>query len=83
MLANFLALVPLLLTIVSEFFSASARKRAAGEKFTLDQSTLKALVDRAVSRQLSEMAKISAGQASGWDAADEDAKQTKKEPPRA
>lgn len=66
------AIIPLLLLLFNEFFSAQARARAANEKFVIDQAALKKIVDEAVNKWNSQNAKDSGGAGNAWDNADSD-----------
>jgi hypothetical protein len=64
------ALIPLILLIFQEVFSAQARARARNEKFTLDQAQLKLIVDTALNHWLQGNAQASKDAGSAWDEAD-------------
>lgn len=70
-----LAIVPLMLLLFKEFFSAKARARAADEVFKVDQATLKKIVDSAVQGWIQKNAADSAKAGDAWDQADKDQKQ--------
>lgn len=72
MWAFIVSVVPLILLIFQEFFSAQARAREANRKFELDQETMKKLVDSAVQKWNDKNAKDSAGAGNAWDKADGD-----------
>lgn len=66
------ALIPLVFLIFKEVFSAQARARAADEKFVLDQTTVRKIVDAAVGKWVERNAQDSIGQGNAWDQADRD-----------
>lgn len=67
-----LAIIPLVTLIIQEFLSASARAKAANEKFELDQANLKKLVDSAVEKWVARNAVDSKDAGDSWDKADRD-----------
>jgi hypothetical protein len=75
------SIIPLLLLIFQEFFSAQGRARQANEKFTLDQEKLKEIVGIAVERWNERNAQDSVGAGSAWDQADQDLKPGPKNDP--
>lgn len=64
------ALMPLVVMIFKEYFSAEARAREAGRVFTMNQTTLKQIVDAAISKTIANLPTESAGQGAAWDAVD-------------
>lgn len=64
------AIIPLMLLIFKEFFSAQARAREAGEKFQLDEKTRRAIADAAVKKWIDSNAKDSGDAGDAWDNAD-------------
>lgn len=70
MWAFIVSVVPLVLLIFQEFFSARARARKANEEFVLSQTELKALVDAAVTKWHSGNAKDSGDAGKTWDEID-------------
>jgi len=68
------AVVPLILLLFQEFFSAKAKAAEADKKFELDEAKFKTLVDAAMKKWIAKNAKDSAGISSGWDSADGEAK---------
>lgn len=74
MMTLIVAIIPLVLLIFKEFFSAQADAKAANVKFTLDQETLQKIVNSALQKQVARMAADSQGVANAQDAADADAK---------
>lgn len=71
-LALILAIIPLVILIIQEFLSASARAKAANEKFELDQANLRKLVDSAVEKWVARNAVDSRDAGDSWDRADKD-----------
>jgi hypothetical protein len=65
-------LVPLVVLIFKEFFSAQAREREADRVFKIDQDNLRKIVDAAMQKWTERAAKDSIGAGNAWDIADED-----------
>lgn len=64
------AIVPLILMIFQEFFSAQAKAKEEDRKFVIDQALLKQIVDTAVNNWNAQNAKDSSGASDAWDSAD-------------
>lgn len=64
------AVLPLVLEIFKEYFSAQARARAEEKAFKLDQEAIKQFIQSAWQKRLESMAKDSKGQGDAWDEAE-------------
>jgi hypothetical protein len=64
------ALIPLLILIFKELFSAQARAREENRTFVLNAEALRAIVHAAVEKHIAMMAEVSQGAGNAWDAAD-------------
>lgn len=74
MWAAIVAIIPFLLAVFTEFFSAQAVAKKEDKVFELNQETFRAIVNTALNKHIASMAKASQGAGSAWDAADEKGK---------
>lgn len=76
MITFLVQIVPLIIMIYKEYYSAKAQADADNKKFELDQAAIKAIVDAAVDQWNQANLGNSMGAANAWDKADQDGEKT-------